>query len=364
GPGSRYEIITPAAVAAVRGTQFRVASDQAHAIMRSEITQGTVSVDNKYRQSDVRKGFGLLAKKGEKLAPPRKLLPATNLQHNQSVYNLSPYYFDWPEINNGIVYQAHLSSHNEVRSYQLGKPELTVDTLNDGEYTLSVRGVDEMGLQGLSASFTFQVLNHPGPPALASEPENPIIRTGQQTLSWPSVPNVQRYNIQLADNPDFKPLLIEETVTGNTFTPPRTLAPGQHFWRVASRNAHAETGHFSQPAAFRLYPGLQAPATVHATAKSLFIDVSWANANGAQNYELQLSKDKQFEDIVKIINTQSTHSRLAKPVDYGTYYVRTRASNALGEHGPYSPVQDIELASPDVKSGWLFSGIALLLLLL
>ena len=59
GPASRFEIETPAAVAAVRGTRFRVGADAE--TTRSEVIEGRVRVSGSGKGRSLDGGFGLVA---------------------------------------------------------------------------------------------------------------------------------------------------------------------------------------------------------------------------------------------------------------------------------------------------------------
>lgn len=71
--GDRFEVRTPVAVAAVRGTAFRVAADEG-APARTEVLEGGVSFAAGAASVTVPGGFGTLAEAGG-VRPPVKLLP-------------------------------------------------------------------------------------------------------------------------------------------------------------------------------------------------------------------------------------------------------------------------------------------------
>ena len=95
GPGSRYHIITPAAVAAVRGTSFRVSADTDKPVARSEVTEGKVGVSGSGASQLVPAGFGTITEAGKPPQPPRELLPAPDLSSLPAVLDRLPLQFNW-----------------------------------------------------------------------------------------------------------------------------------------------------------------------------------------------------------------------------------------------------------------------------
>ena len=83
---SRYRITTPSAIAAVRGTRFRVSSDaNAGDIMRNEVLEGAVQVSAQNENKDIVKGYGTLVEQGKKPIPPVELLPAPTLELSEQI---------------------------------------------------------------------------------------------------------------------------------------------------------------------------------------------------------------------------------------------------------------------------------------
>ncbi len=78
GSESRFEIHTPSAVAAARGTEFRVSVDDIEAT-RSEVLRGIIGVAAMKQSVEVNEGEGTLVRMNEPPLTPRKLLPAPDL---------------------------------------------------------------------------------------------------------------------------------------------------------------------------------------------------------------------------------------------------------------------------------------------
>src|SRR4051812_29375155 len=79
--GARFEVRTPIAVAAVRGTKFRVVADDEKRTATSEVVEGEVQVSDTGNLGSVgvREGFGTRVTEGQAPTAPRALLPAPRL---------------------------------------------------------------------------------------------------------------------------------------------------------------------------------------------------------------------------------------------------------------------------------------------
>ena len=77
GPGTRYQITTPSAISAVRGTDYRVAADSDSALTRAEVLTGRVTVRANNRTVVLPAGFGAVVEPGQAPTPPIKTAAAT-----------------------------------------------------------------------------------------------------------------------------------------------------------------------------------------------------------------------------------------------------------------------------------------------
>lgn len=157
---SRYEITTPAAITAVRGTAFRLSSD-AEQISRTEVTEGLVGVSAGGVEIAVKEGFGLVAEKGKPLPAPVKLLdapvPGDNLSADLSVLQVS-----WPRLEGAARYRYQLASDEKfnqlVVDSMTSENSIRIAELLPGRYFLRVRGVDAWRLEGVDSVRDYQIL--------------------------------------------------------------------------------------------------------------------------------------------------------------------------------------------------------------
>ena len=158
-PESHYEIITPAAITAVRGTAFRLtaAGDQ---ISRTEVTEGIVGVSAGDSRKDVKNGYGIVAEKGKPLPEPVKLLPPPEISDNLFADN-SELHVTWNKLDGAMLYRYQLATDekfNQVVSDKTTKDNgIKMTQLQAGHYYLRIRGVDSYKLQGLDAVNDYEI---------------------------------------------------------------------------------------------------------------------------------------------------------------------------------------------------------------
>ncbi|MCP5199332.1 MAG: FecR domain-containing protein [Gammaproteobacteria bacterium] len=113
GPG-RFEITTPAAVTAVRGTRYRVSATST--ATRTEVTEGAVGVATDGGTVDVPPGFGSVAERGSPPAPPVALLPAPDIAALPALVERVPLRFTVPALPGATAYRVQIATAADFAS--------------------------------------------------------------------------------------------------------------------------------------------------------------------------------------------------------------------------------------------------------
>jgi len=113
-PGTRFRIQTPSAVMAIRGTNFRVSSDDAGS--RVEVTTGQVTVANDSSESILPGGYGVVARQGEALTEPKKLLPPPDLSAIPEVIEALNARIIIPEMSGATGYRVQVTADKAFES--------------------------------------------------------------------------------------------------------------------------------------------------------------------------------------------------------------------------------------------------------
>ncbi|MCF6281162.1 MAG: FecR domain-containing protein [Candidatus Polarisedimenticolaceae bacterium] len=363
GFGSRYHIITPAAVAAVRGTLFRVSADNnGSAITRSEVLEGEVKVSGASESQLVPAGFGIVAEAGKPPAPPKKLLPAPQLSRLQTHFDTLPLQFTWLALPGAQNYRLQIAPDEQfnrlLADAVVSAPTGHLTDLPDGDYRLRVRGIDSSGLEGYNTVRAFVVDAKPEPPQLVGLVDDHLMREPQPEFHWFQPEAAEGYHFQLARDKNFQELVMErEQQQENSLQLETPLPPGFFYWRIAAWDAQGR-GPFSDPQRFEYRPKPHPPellATVLGEERLLF---RWKSAGDDMRYQFQLATDQNFKQIVTEKSVESTQLTIFRPVARH-YYFRLRTLERDGDASPYGRVHEIDVP---VDNYW--SLLVLLLLFL
>jgi hypothetical protein len=152
--GARFEVRTPVAVAAVRGTRFRVTMNESARATTTEVTEGEVQFsDNGGLGSvPVPDGFGTRVIEGRPPEQPRALLDAPRIWTGVRLVPRSPLAISFLALRNAVGYRVRISRDRESRD-MVGEitsttAQLRIEGLPNGTYFARVRGVDNLGLEG------------------------------------------------------------------------------------------------------------------------------------------------------------------------------------------------------------------------
>ena len=223
---SRFEIITPAAVTSIRGTEFRVVMDATAQQMFTEVPKGLVSVSNEDGQQNVPKGYGIGVKTGEAPLPPIKLLPMTEIDQINMPIVTSSRLFRWAAIPGAKNYRISLfkqtssSASHAPLSYVQIMESITPQTeyryahFDKGQYRLAVTGISPLGMSGLSAELDISALPLEAPELEVEQDEKSV------QLSWPKQENAEAYRIKIVRQTllGVKKEVITQSATEYAFT--------------------------------------------------------------------------------------------------------------------------------------------------
>ncbi|OZA27986.1 MAG: hypothetical protein B7X91_06800 [Hydrogenophilales bacterium 17-64-11] len=351
-PGSRLQVITPSAVAAVRGTRFRVAAEPR--VTREETLEGEVGLAAAGQRVAVMAGQGSLAEAGKPPRPPAALLPAPDVSALPLRVESLPLRFTLPALPGAVSWLGQIASRADrspgageagksaadaqfgplLLEHASASPRLSFADLPDGRYVLRTRAADALGLQGRDAVHAFELDARPFAPLLRTPGAR--VRSAQPALQWSAVVGATAYRVELARDAAFSEMLLTGRTTETRLAPPGELAPGAYHWRVASIEAD-EQGPFSPPQRFVYDPlpgapdlGQAAPAFEQNSLK-----LALPPPPAGLRYELVLARDAERTRIVW--QGSSRDGRLhASPLDAATYYLAARLVEADGTAGPYA----------------------------
>ena len=344
GGEPRFEVRTPQSTLGVRGTEFRVATDQQRAETRGEVLAGTVEVGSSASSpTRVGAGFATIVDASGHATAPIALLPAPDLSALPALHERLLVRFDVPAVQGAKAYRAQVARDREFQSVVAESltptGALRFADLPDQDWFMRVRAVDERGIEGRDAVFTFRLKARPEPPIQSAPPPRSKARALGVEFVWTRNPDATAYDFQLGRDADFAAPVQERRAIVDTRLALEGLAPGTYYWRLASIRSASDRGPWGDPATFTLGALPGAPAS---TIDAASVRFSWAGEPG-QTFEFQLARDNGFNDVVTSRTLTEPELVLPKPAP-GTYYLRYRAVDADGFVGPFTSPQQIELA--------------------
>lgn len=337
-PGHRFEVITPSAVAAVRGTTFRVYADER--LMREETLDGHVGVAASGVEVTVGRAQGTLAEAGKPPRPPVTLLGAPDVSALPARLDRYPLRFPLPELKGAESWSGQIAADSGFNDILLEKeargPLLAFSELPDGRYFLRLRGVDALGLHGLDGRHAFEVDAHPFPPLLGKPADDATLRVPQPSLDWTLAQEARRYRVQISRDPSFSQMHSDEVVEAAAYQP-AALQAGTYAWRVASIDGAGEQGPFSEVHRFVYKPGPGAPDLSGSSIRigNDAVHVELPALPPGQQYETIFARDAELKQVVWRGKPDGVKLALPRP-DAGTYYLGARGVEADGTAGPYS----------------------------
>ncbi|PWW47721.1 FecR domain-containing protein [Melaminivora alkalimesophila] len=357
GSGRTLEIRTPTATTAVRGTRF-VLSLAPDGRTLAAVTEGSVAVASRTAADApalLSGGQGLAVSAAGRLAAPRPLLPAPDLEALPAVFSDADFLsLRLTPVAEAAAYQVQLASdpqfHAVVHSSTSASAELRLPAPEDGQWYLSVRALDAEGLPGQVAQRAITVKAHPLPPLYQSGTDGQALPLGEALLRCTAVEGAARYRLQVASSADFAQPLLDEIRVGECALDARLLAPGRYHWRAASirmlPDGSADQGPFGpvQPFAVAARPPTPTSETIGRAPGGTGLQLSWPGGAPGQRYRLQLAAEAGFAEPL-VDEELGEPAWVAPALAPGLYYVRIQTLDPSGLRSRFSTARRFRVAA-------------------
>jgi len=365
GPGSRFEISTPAGVTSVRGTNYRVSAEPASSKSHTEVLEGGVKVNSAGNTELITAGYGAISSSNAPPSHPIELLDATDTQPIPKVFDRVPLQFALPadsKIKGYRLQIAKTQSFDAVlfdRKYttnQIRGPELP-----DGDYYSHIRSIDEHGLEGKNAEHFFNINAKPEAPFLQEPKPDAGLIEETPNFVWARQDGIQKYHFQLARDNKFTDLVVDLPNHSDAhINSGYQLELKQYFWRVACISDVEGQGPYSDAQTFkRVQPPPQAEEP---TINDTSLVLRWPADLPDVKYHFQMAKDEAFSDIVIDKQTSKPTLEIERP-EGGEYFIRVSTAYPDGFVGPFGKPQIIDVPNSG-QYWWLLTLLPLALLAL
>ncbi|SDM22386.1 FecR family protein [Oryzisolibacter propanilivorax] len=362
-PGSarRFEVRTPGASTAVRGTRFTVELD-AQGRTLAAVTEGRLAVaPHSAGSAAVDTGQGLVVGDDGRPGQRQALLPAPGLQAvADTLEDADLLYLPLQSVGGATAYQVQLARDAQftqvLRGGRFDSAELRLPAVADGSYYLQARAIDAHGLPGWPAQRSITVKAHPIAPLLQQPAAGASLERGAGALSCTPVAGVTRYRIQVAAAAGFAAPVLDTLQDGCALAL-AALPPGRYEWRAASVRQRPDgvpdQGPFSAPRAFAVAERPPPPEVV-AEQSGDRLQLRWQGHAG-QRFQLQLATSAGFEEGSVVLDEQLDAAAWAAPSSAlaGAYHLRLRTLDPSGLRSGFSTPRLIILAAPVVSGDGL-----------
>lgn len=353
-----YELKTPSLNLGVRGTEFRVQLAEDGQTTRAEVLEGVVAAHT----TKVEAGFGVLASTSDPQPRLARLAATPDLSAVPPRLERIPLTLAWAAVPGASAYRAQVFAAGDFDRLLLDgrftAPRASWADLPDGRYSLRVRTIDALGLEGLASDVNFVLKARPEPPFSRAPMADATIYGDSVDLAWTKPAHALGYRLQISSDEAFSAPLLDRSDLGTTDTRV-DLPPGRYHWRLASIAAAADQGPFGDAQTFTVKPIPPAPPLSPPAIGADELQFRWAAAPGAARYQLQWASDAEFKQLLAEPQADRPELLLPRP-PAGVYYLRVRSVDAAGYAGPFGSAQQVEI--PRSRWYWLLPLAVLLLL--
>ncbi|MCE1225095.1 MAG: FecR domain-containing protein [Geobacteraceae bacterium] len=347
GKDSRFEIETPSALAAARGTHYRVAVD-GQGTARAEMLESRIDLSAMGTTVSLNEGEGSLARRNEPPSPPIRLLRPPEPLNVAAVYGNRSSEIRFSPVQNAAQYRVLLARDQEGKQaarIAVIKPDegFVFEGLDDGSYYLLTSSIGAEGLEGpLSKPYEVKIRRKPLPPDIVAPLDKAALPEMPLKAQWHNVIGVSAYQVQIASTPDFSGALIESGDLKKTVYSSKELHEGAYYLRVRSLAEDGYAGDWSAAHAFSVVK-LMPPSLHKPDGNDNKLYLEWEPMKGASGYHLQIARDEAFGTI--IIDQMPAASKLVleNPPEPGRYYMRVAARNADQETSAFSKSGSFEI---------------------
>ena len=264
--------------------------------------------------------------------------------------------FEWTEAENASRYE--LEVRNQATSQRVILQRNLTGTANthfleliDATYVATIRAYNEVNESSATDTLVFGInAPAPGVPTITG-PASLITDSFRPTITWTEVAGGDRYDLWLEDTDrGIKPLIREEMLTTNYYTPTVDLQQGLYRAWVRAKTISGTVGEWSQLRAFTIdiptpdRPEITYPAN-GSQVDNLTVDFQWTNTANTATWDLWVRNLTTGQDQVVREEYLPNNSHTVT-LPEGRYVAWVQAENAAHEVSAWSPASVFYVAIP------------------
>ena len=321
--GSRFEIHTPSAVAAVRGTRFGLETSEDGTLL--EVREGEVWFGTRQDTQPIREGYSAYLSPGPGSDPViRPLPPAPRITSGANTAQQLPVEIAWQAPEGVKRFQLDLFRNNGewVKSETVTGNSHPLAGLANGDYQLRLASLSD-NRKGGTDTLEFRIGLQARPATLRTPARDATLEQDQPEFQWSLQGDSEQARVEVARSSGF-----EETIatsawkTGESARLSEPLEAGEYCWRVVTRTGGDSTA-TSPVNCFQVTGSLETTRLISANTIDDRVNLYWQSVDNADGYRLQLAEDSDFERIVQDREVSDTEIRMR--LDPGErYHVRVK----------------------------------------
>ncbi|MBL0115683.1 MAG: FecR domain-containing protein [Sphingomonadales bacterium] len=233
-PDSSFRVVTPVAVSAVRGTEFRVAYRAGQSFSAVEVDNGKVEFIGAGTRVLISAGFGAVNLNGQQSGALRLLAPP-KLDEPDKVQSEEQLHFSLIALAGAESYHVQIARdagfvENVAEETSQGT-EFTMQSLPADSYFVKVSAYDEQALEGMADTYTFERRRNIISGKIEAGSDKRQLR-----FRWDNTSDgLASYRFQLVRKSEPSLTVVDETGLNEKFLSVSNVSPGDYAWRVGSQ---------------------------------------------------------------------------------------------------------------------------------
>ena len=323
--GSRFEIETPSAVAAVRGTMFTLRTAPGMTDLR--VTEGEVSFGPPGQTRRIPAGYSAsVSTAGVGRMSIRRLPPAPEINPLPQQLKQLPAQLSWTPngANSHRVDIFDAESGRWINSSEVSDNDFDINLLDNGRYEIHLAAIDNRGMAGMPGVMSFEVDLQARTAALEQPEPGATVNDDMTEFRWQLRGENEVARVEIAEDKDFgNTIATSEWAPDESALPSRPLTPGQYYWRVVTE-AGGNSVATSEARSLVVNGTLPPVRIISVNYVDSQVRVFWQRVDTATDYRLQLSEEPGFNNIIKEATLSDTTAAL-RLIPGRRYFVRLKA---------------------------------------
>ncbi|MDO3722660.1 FecR domain-containing protein [Marinobacter sp. chi1] len=330
--GARFEIETPSAVAAVRGTVFAIQTSGQKTSL--QVSHGAVDFGQPGKTQRIPAGYGATVSASTTSGMSiRRLPPAPETRPLPSRLTRLPATLEWSN-SQASAYRLDIFAADDgrwVESREIRGNHHELSMLDNGQYEIHLASVGHDGVAGMPAVTPVEVDLQAQEANLVTPNDGAAANDDMPEFEWSLNGHNEVARIEIAADQSFNHLIAtSEWAPETSALPSRPLNPGQYYWRVVTE-AGGNSVAVSKPRSLTVKGSLPPARVISVNYLDSQVRVFWEQVATAKEYLLQLSEEPDFDNVIKETTLADTSAAL-RLIPGRRYFVRLKA---LSE-GPFS----------------------------